>query len=47
MTTLVEASVLIGFLRGHPGAGAVLDRERAEAPLRSSDMTRVEVLAGI
>ena len=47
MTTLVEASVLVDFLRGHPRAGAVLDRERAEAPLHASDMSRVEVLAGM
>ena len=47
MTALVDTSVLIDYLRGHPGAGAVLERERAEAPLHASEMSRLEVLAGM
>ncbi len=47
MTVLVDTSVLIDYLRGHPGAGEVLERERAEAPLHASEMSRLEVLAGM
>ena len=47
MTALVDPSVLIDYLRGHDGAAEVLQRERAEAPLHASEMTRVEVLAGM
>jgi predicted nucleic acid-binding protein len=47
MTVLVDTSVLIDYLRGHQGAAAVLERERAAAPLRASEITRLEVLAGM
>lgn len=47
MTALVDTSVLIDYLRGHQGAGELLDRERAAAPLRASEITRLEVLAGM
>jgi predicted nucleic acid-binding protein len=47
VTALVDTSVLIDYLRGHDGAAEVLQRERAEAPLHASEMTRVEVLAGM
>lgn len=47
MTALVDTSVLIDYLRGHPGAGEVLERERYEAPLHASEMSRLEVLAGM
>jgi predicted nucleic acid-binding protein len=47
MTALVDTSVLIDYLRGHPGAAEVLERERAAAPLHASEMTRLEVLAGM
>ncbi len=47
MTALVDTSVLIDYLRGHEQAAAVLERERAAAPLHASEITRLEVLAGM
>lgn len=47
MTALVDTSVLIDFLRGEPRAAEILERERARAPLHASEMTRLEVLAGM
>ena len=47
MTALVDTSVLIDYLRGHPRAAEVLERERADAPLQASEMTRPEILAGM
>jgi len=44
---LVDTSVLIDYLRGHEGAAAVLECERAAAPLHASEITRLEVLAGM
>ncbi|MGH9065567.1 MAG: type II toxin-antitoxin system VapC family toxin [Acidimicrobiales bacterium] len=47
MTALVDTSVLIGYLRGHRGAAELLERERGAAPLHASEMTRLEILAGM
>lgn len=47
MTALVDTSVLIDYLRGRTGAAAVLERERAAAPLHASEITRLETLAGM
>ena len=47
MTVLVDTSVLVDYLRGHEGAARVLEQERAQAPLHASEMTRLEVLAGM
>ncbi len=47
MTALVDTSVLIDYLRGHEGAADVLEREREAAPLQASEITRLEVLAGM
>lgn len=47
MTALVDTSVLIDYLRGHSGAGEVLEAERALAPLHASEITRLEILAGM
>lgn len=47
MTALVDTSVLIDYLRGHDGAAATLERERETAPLHASEITRLEVLAGM
>ena len=47
MTALVDTSVLIDYLRGSHGAATLLERERAAAPLHASEMTRLEVLAGM
>ncbi len=47
MSALVDTSVLIDYLRGHAGAAEVLEGERARAPLHASEITRLEVLAGM
>lgn len=47
MTALVDTSVVIDFLRGNKTAADVLERERATAPLHASEITRLEVLAGM
>jgi len=47
MTALVDTSVLIDYLRGHQGAAELLEHERTEAPLHASEMTRLEILAGM
>jgi predicted nucleic acid-binding protein len=47
MTALVDTSVLIDYLRGHGGAGEVLEAERALGPLHASEITRLEILAGM
>lgn len=47
MTVVVDSSVLIDFLRGHSGAAQVLEHERAKGPLHASEITRLEVLAGM
>jgi predicted nucleic acid-binding protein len=47
MTVLVDTSVLIDYLRGNDQAAALLERERATAPLHASEITRLEVLAGM
>ncbi|MGL5817814.1 MAG: type II toxin-antitoxin system VapC family toxin [Phycicoccus sp.] len=47
MTALVDTSVLIDYLRGQDEAAVVLEAERASGPLRASEITRLEVLAGM
>ena len=47
MSVLVDTSVLIDYLRGHQGAAELLERERAAGPLHASEITRLEVLAGM
>jgi predicted nucleic acid-binding protein len=47
VTTLVDTSVLIDYLRGDQQAAEVLERERAAAALHASEITRLEVLAGM
>lgn len=47
MTALVDTSVLIDYLRGHQPAALLLERERTAAPLHASEMTRLEILAGM
>ncbi len=47
MTVLVDTSVLVDFLRGRQPAAVVLERERATGPLQASEITRLEVLAGM
>ena len=47
MSALIDTSVLIDYLRGHEGAAELLEGERAAAPLHASEITRLEVLAGM
>lgn len=47
MTVLVDTSVLIDYLRGHGGAADLLESERASGSLHASEITRLEVLAGM
>lgn len=47
MSVLIDTSVLIDFLRGEPAAGSTLETERAHGPLHASEITRLEVLAGM
>lgn len=47
MTAVVDTSVLIDYLRGHSGAAEVLEHERGGGPLHASEITRLEVLAGM
>lgn len=47
VTALVDTSVLIDYLRGDERAAAVLEQERAVAPLHASEITRLEILAGM
>ncbi|MHB1089391.1 MAG: PIN domain-containing protein [Acidimicrobiales bacterium] len=47
MAVLVDTSVIIDYLRGHHGAERVLEDARSGAPLHASEMTRLEVLAGM
>ena len=44
---LIDTSVLIDFLRGVDAAATVLERCREVAPLHASEVTRLEVLAGM
>lgn len=47
MTALVDTSVLIDYLRGRQQAATLLERERQDGPLHASEITRLEVLAGM
>ena len=47
MTVLVDTSVLIDYLRGNDLAATLLERERQAGPLHASEITRLEVLAGM
>ena len=47
MSALVDTSILIAYLRGHAGAGDLLERERTADVLHASEITRIEVLAGM
>ncbi len=47
MTALVDTSILIDYLRGHAAAGDLLERERAADVLHASEITRIEILAGM
>lgn len=47
MSALVDTSVLIDYLRGHEAAAHLLEAERVADVLHASEMTRLEVLAGM
>ncbi len=47
MSALVDTSILIDYLRGNAGAGDLLERERAADVVHASEITRIEVLAGM
>ena len=47
MTAFVDTSVLIDYLRGHRPAAVVLEDQRAAGLLHASEITRLEVLAGM
>src|SRR5436305_1900593 len=47
VSALIDTSVFIDYLRGHEPAAHVLEAERSADVLHASEMTRVEVLAGM
>lgn len=47
MSALVDTSILIDYLRGHESAADLLESERASGALHASEITRLEVLAGM
>lgn len=47
MTALVDTSILIDYLRGDDRASELLEDERATGVLNASEITRLEVLAGM
>ncbi len=44
---VVDTSVLVDVLRGHPRAVVSLADERQRAPVHASEVTRLEILAGM
>ena len=46
-SALVDTSVIVDYLRGVPAAADCLEGERASGPLHASEMTRLEILAGM
>lgn len=47
MTVVVDTSILIDVLRGTPAAAAILREARTAGLLHASEVTRLEVLAGM
>ena len=47
MSAFADTSVLIDYLRGHERAATVLEAHRAVGPLHASEITRLEILAGM
>ncbi|MEO8527854.1 MAG: type II toxin-antitoxin system VapC family toxin [Pseudolysinimonas sp.] len=47
MTVVVDTSVIIDVLRGDSAAAAALRDARQTGPLHASEVTRIEVLAGM
>lgn len=47
VTALVDTSILIDHLRGNPSAAHLLETERRAGSLHASEITRLEILAGM
>lgn len=47
MSVVVDTSVIIDVLRGQAAAATLLRDARAQGPLHASEITRLEVLAGM
>jgi predicted nucleic acid-binding protein len=47
VSALVDTSILIDYLRGLESAADLLESERASGALHASEITRLEVLAGM
>jgi predicted nucleic acid-binding protein len=47
VSAFVDTSVLVDYLRGHQQAAAVLEEARTSGPLHASEITRLEILAGM
>ena len=47
MSVLIDTSILIDYLRGHEDARELLERERVNGTLHASEITRIEILAGM
>jgi predicted nucleic acid-binding protein len=47
VSALVDTAILIDYLRGHERAGDLLETKRASGALHASEITRLEVLAGM
>lgn len=47
MSVLVDTSILIDYLRGHQAAATLLEQERESGVLHASEISRLEVLAGM
>lgn len=47
MSALVDTSILIDYLRGNDDAAQLLETERASGELHASEITRLELLAGM
>lgn len=47
MTSVIDTSIIIDVLRGVPAAATVMREARETAPLHASEVTRLEVLAGM
>lgn len=47
MTVLVDSSIIIDALRGVPAAVGLIRARRVDGPLHASEISRLEVLAGM
>jgi predicted nucleic acid-binding protein len=47
VSALIDTSILIDYLRGDPGAAEFLDSRRRRGVIHASEITRLEVLAGM